>query len=193
MVNSTATTHDLSLLLLEHFQAREAALKAEIEGLLAPLVGQLATVTALRKLLEMALPALDAPSVAAAPPHASVAHGEKDVAPEPASALSTPILGKPMSDWVQILGGMPQRAALRRIAQENGGILRTTEAGHILVAAGLITGNARYAGSHLYAIVMRSPHFERIAPGTFRLVTAEAPADAPSLAGTRAGGADDGA
>lgn len=107
-----------------------------------------------------------------------MAHEGTEAAPVPVKLAS-----KPAHEWTQLLRSMSQRAALRRIAQENGGILRTTDAGRILVAAGLVTGNARYAGSHLYNIVKKSPHFEYIAPGTFRLVAAATPSDPPSVAG----------
>ena len=182
MVSSAATTQDLSLL-LEQLQAQEAALKADIESRLATLVRHMATAAALRKAVEMATQALGAPPVATAPPHASLAHEGTEAAPMTVKFAPKPALAsKSADDWTQLLSGLTQRAALRRIAEENGGVLNTAEAGRILVAAGLVTGNPRYAGSHLYNIVKKSPHFAYIAPGTFRLTAPAAPSDPPAVA-----------
>jgi hypothetical protein len=48
-----------------------------------------------------------------------------------------------------------------------------------IIEAGLLRGNPKYLNSRLHTIMIESPRFERIAPGTYRLVdapTAEAQA-----------------
>jgi hypothetical protein len=184
MAGSASTLQDLSSF-LEELNAEEASLKAEIEDRVAALMRRLAALVALRKAVEATIQGFTARSGAAAQQELPAEHDKTEAAPEAHKCAP-----KPMGEWEQLLRGMTQRAAIHRIAHESGGVIRVTEAGHILVAAGLVKGKARYAASHVYHIVSASPHYHRIAPGTFRLVPAEAPADAPSVAGMCVGGAE---
>jgi len=70
---------------------------------------------------------------------------------------------------VASLRGMKQLEALTRIAQHNGGQLRTTTAKKLLVQAGLIS-NPKNANNILFAVIQRSGKFERVEPGVYRLV-----------------------
>lgn len=76
----------------------------------------------------------------------------------------------PTNGWAQKLRDLTQVKALMRIAEENGGILRTNEARRIFLAIGLSKGKPKYLGPHIFHLVMNSGRFERIAPGTYKLI-----------------------
>jgi len=66
--------------------------------------------------------------------------------------------------------GMPQLKALITIAQANGGMVNSAEAKRLFLAAGLVRGNPKHAGPHIYSLLKASDRFEWVSPGTFRLV-----------------------
>lgn len=75
------------------------------------------------------------------------------------------------SGWARRLRGMTQQDALIEIAEANNGIIRVIEAKRIMIDAGMIKGKVSNAASHMYHTLSRSPRFERIAPGEFRLLS----------------------
>jgi hypothetical protein len=83
----------------------------------------------------------------------------------------------PMHRWADELDGLTQFGALVRIAQLNNGEVRPSEAAGVLVAAGYGKGKPRNLSSGLYALLARSEIFERIGPGTFRLLPGTASLD----------------
>jgi len=89
-----------------------------------------------------------------------------------ANGVVAPIGGAAVqrSTWARKLQGLKQYEALRRIAEENEGhIVNASEARDILIAAGLVHGKPRNAGSHLYNLLKDSEEFEKVSPGNFRL------------------------
>jgi hypothetical protein len=72
--------------------------------------------------------------------------------------------------WAQKLKGLTQVQALVRMAQENEGVVRVRDARRIFMATGLAKGKPKYVGPHLYHILKDAEQFERVAPGTFKLV-----------------------
>lgn len=81
--------------------------------------------------------------------------------------------GKIEIDLVGKFQGMTQFQALKKMAQENKGYVRPTDAIPALRDAGLIKGKQKNAMPHLYNQLEKSDEFERIAPGTFRLKEGE--------------------
>lgn len=83
--------------------------------------------------------------------------------------------------WSRRLRGLTQRQALVRIAQDNGGVIRTTDVRDIFIRVGLAKGNPRNVNGHVHHILTQSDSFERVSPGTFRLVTPELPELPPRI------------
>jgi len=67
------------------------------------------------------------------------------------------------------LRGMTQIAALRKIAEHGGGQLRTADAKRLFLQAGLIK-TPKNANNILFTLINRSPLFERVEPGVYRLI-----------------------
>jgi hypothetical protein len=67
------------------------------------------------------------------------------------------------------LGGMTQLAALKKIAEHNGGILHTSTAKRLFNQAHLIK-NPKNANNIIFSVIHRSEIFERVGPGVYRLV-----------------------
>ena len=65
---------------------------------------------------------------------------------------------------------MKQVEALTKIAEHEGGQIRTSMAKHVLVQAGLIK-NPKNANNILFAVIQRSGIFERVEPGVYRLIS----------------------
>ena len=157
MAGSASTLQELSAL-LERLTQEEAVLKAEYEG-------RLKALTANRQAVEATIQLLTPTSVVSSSPEPPPEHGT--VSNVPATGDYPP---KPMNEWARILRGAKQMDALRRIAQANGGILRTVEARHILLATGLAKGNPRNVGSHIYHMLVDAPDFAKHDRGMFRLI-----------------------
>lgn len=68
------------------------------------------------------------------------------------------------------LRGLTHMDALVKIAERNNGLVKVTEAKHLLIAAGLAKGKPKHIGPHIHHLLMDSPQFERDGPGTFRFV-----------------------
>ena len=81
---------------------------------------------------------------------------------------------KPVSTngWAQKLHGKTQAEALVEIARENDGILRVTDAKRIFIGTGISKGKPKYLSGHIYHTLERSERWERVAPGTFKLLEA---------------------
>ncbi len=67
------------------------------------------------------------------------------------------------------LGGMTQLAALKKIAEHNGGVLQTSTAKRLMNQAHLIK-NPKNANNIIFSVIHRSELFERVAPGVYRLL-----------------------
>jgi len=67
------------------------------------------------------------------------------------------------------LRGLKQVEALTKIAQHNGGQVRTSLAKKLLLQAGLIK-NPKNANNILFSVIQRSGKFERVEPGVYRLI-----------------------
>src|SRR6266540_6594521 len=74
----------------------------------------------------------------------------------------------PTNGWAEKLKGLTHEAGLMRLAKENDGLVKVSEARRIFIAAGLARGNPKHVGPHLYHLLTKSEDFERVAPGTFR-------------------------
>lgn len=70
---------------------------------------------------------------------------------------------------VTSLRGLKQVEALVKIAQHNGGQIRTADAKRLFLQSGLIK-NPKNANNILFSVIQRSGKFERIEPGLYRLV-----------------------
>jgi hypothetical protein len=90
----------------------------------------------------------------------------------PASATRASEVRLPPTRWARILSGVSQTEALIRIAIENGGILRVSDAKRILIDAGKVRGQHKNVPGHIYHLVHASEKFEKVAPGVFRLLSA---------------------
>ena len=66
------------------------------------------------------------------------------------------------------LQGKTLDEALIYIAEQNGGIVPSTAARHVLTEAGVLTG--RQIGNRLWVALDRSDRFERVAKGRYRLL-----------------------
>ncbi|MGH2561635.1 MAG: hypothetical protein ACRDJH_21415, partial [Thermomicrobiales bacterium] len=77
--------------------------------------------------------------------------------------------------WARRLHGLTQYEALVRIAEDNDGILRTTDARDIFLRARIARGKPRNINGHIHHMLSRSDEFEKVAPGVFRLVPPELP------------------
>ena len=73
--------------------------------------------------------------------------------------------------WAKKLHGLKQIEALRVIARENGGTIRTADAKRIFLEAGLAKGAPRHVAPHIYHMLQGADDFERVAPGTFQMTT----------------------
>lgn len=80
-------------------------------------------------------------------------------------------------DLARKVRGLTQIEALRRIAQQSGGIVRTIELKPIFIEAKLSKGNPRNVGSHLYHLLNGAEEFEKVEAGTFRWLPYVAPAE----------------
>jgi hypothetical protein len=95
--------------------------------------------------------------------------------------IPQPQIGAPLSplteptNWTRRLRGMSHAKALIRIARENNGIVKTTEARDILLQAGVASGKPRNVNSHIHTLLSRSDQFERIEPGVYRLIQPSVP------------------
>lgn len=67
------------------------------------------------------------------------------------------------------LRGLKQVEALTKIAQHNGGQIRTAVAKKLFLQAGLIK-NPKNANNILFAVIQRSGKFERVDHGVYRLI-----------------------
>lgn len=88
-----------------------------------------------------------------------------------------PIQAPGVNGWRSKLAGLTQPQALARIAEENGGRLRITEAKRILIAAGHVKGSHKNVSSHIYHLLGNSDRWRKEEPGLFRLVPAGTPWD----------------
>ena len=145
-----------------HLQAEEAALTAEYEGRLADLRARRAAVEMAMRLAR----GLTAPTSAAA------ADADEMPASAPPSGIS----------WARRLKGLTQAAALVRIAELQGGHLRTADATRILFEAGLTRGSRRTTERHVVQVLAASARFRRVGKGAYQLVSAVAAPQVPGLA-----------
>ena len=134
------------LSLVTGLREQETQLRAQFEGRLAELAGQIAAVQTTIDLLTQSQPANEIRQLDA-------------VGPTPANG------------WAKKLAGLTQAGALRVIARENDGILEMREARRIFVMYGLSKGDPKYVGGHIYHILEGLPEFEHMGKGTgkFRL------------------------
>ncbi len=150
---------DELLSLVTRLRTQEAELRAQYEGRLAELRGQVAAVQTTIDLLGHAQ---------------SAGESRRSEAPPPV----------PTNNWGKKLAGLKQLDALKVIAQENGGILRITEVRPIFISHGLSKGDPRHVYGHIYHILSDSDEFEFMGKGTgsFRLKDEQQPepADAPA-------------
>lgn len=152
------TMRELSAL-LGHLRTQEASLRAE-----------LTTLTDRISAIEVAL---------------QVVHdlSSTDTAPSPSGTVPTPppdvvimqeIGGRstaPIESWAKKLHGLKQVEALRVIARENGGTIRTADAKRIFLEAGMAKGAPKHVAPHIYHMLQAAEDFERVAPGTFQMMT----------------------
>ena len=152
------TMRELSAL-LGHLRTQEASLRAE-----------LTTLTDRISAIKVAL---------------QVVHdlSSTDTAPSPSGTVPTPppdvvimqeIGGRstaPIESWAKKLHGLKQIEALRVIARENGGTIRTADAKRIFLEAGLAKGAPKHVAPHIYHMLQAAEDFERVAPGTFQMMT----------------------
>jgi hypothetical protein len=153
------TTIDEVRALVEKHRREEETIRVEYERRIDHnrRVREAAEVTLQALLAETPLVATD--DAPASPPPAE---------PEPAPA---PV------NWKRVLAGMTQPEALVRIAELGDGIVRTNDAKAIVIEAGLLRGNPKYLNSRLHTILIESDRFERIAPGTYRLLPGGEPGE----------------
>ena len=62
------------------------------------------------------------------------------------------------------------REALRYIGEHTNGTLHYTEARDLLIASGLTKGQASNVASQVYRLLSKSPEWEKVSEGRFRLV-----------------------
>jgi hypothetical protein len=87
-------------------------------------------------------------------------------------------LGLPQGDsWKRRLRGFTQFEALIKIAEDHDGVIRVKDATDIVLKAGLSKGQPRNVYRHVLTLLSQSDDFERIGPGTYRLVADDASAE----------------
>jgi hypothetical protein len=156
------TMRELSAL-LGHLRTQEATLRAE----LATLTDRISVIErALHVVHDLSNPdapltTLDVTQIAL--PNAPIV---QEVRGEPTTSTGS---------WVKRLHGVKQIDALRLIARENGGTIRTADAKRIFLEAGLAKGAPKHVAPHIYHMLQAADDFERTAPGTFRMVSATSP------------------
>ncbi len=89
--------------------------------------------------------------------------------PSDTGELGNPITADTISDCET------QRAALYRIAEMNGGIVRATEAGVLILEAGLSDAKKASVIATVHKFMSQSDDWEWTEPGSFRLKTYEEP------------------
>ncbi len=155
-----STMRDLSAI-LGHLRAQEVSLRAE----LATLTDRISAIeAALHVVHDLSRTDTDTEPTALSTtpttlPDTMIAHG-KGVG---LTALS--------ESWAKKLYGLKQIEALRVIAQENGGTIRTADAKRIFLEAGLAKGTPKHVAPHIYHMLQAAEDFERVAPGTFQRTT----------------------
>jgi Arc/MetJ-type ribon-helix-helix transcriptional regulator len=82
----------------------------------------------------------------------------------------------PEQELVAEIRGLTHKAALRKIAEANGGRVTSAEAKRLFVAAGLAKGDPKNLGPHVWSLLNGSPDFEHEGPGVFRLLKFPQPA-----------------
>ena len=70
---------------------------------------------------------------------------------------------------VESLKGMTYLAAIKAIARKNDGKVKVTDAKRLLLEAGVAL-NPKTAYQQVTSTLIRSKHFERVAPGTYQLL-----------------------
>ena len=156
-VVDVAITEGTLTAVLVQLQAEEAALVAEYEGRLAGVRSRREAVeTAMRLARGLAAPTSD--------PAAEM--------PEPAAPAGV--------SWARRLKGLTHASALVRIAEIQGGGIRTAEATRILFEAGLTNSSRRTTERHVVHLLGTSGRFERVAKVIYRLLP-EAPAPPAAL------------
>lgn len=148
---------------------------AFLAGLRAKLARDLAQIDRLRAIiqaLEQAIPDLGKQAdTEAAPPK----YLKTPQLPEFGLDFGTPISPPDNGEWASRLRGLTQYEALVRIAKDNGGVLRISDARDILIKAGLSKGSPRNVYGSIYNKLRLSDEFAWISEGTYRLIFASPP------------------
>ncbi len=159
MVNTSPTiteptVRELSTL-LKYLRTQEAALKAEL-ATLGDRIG----------VIEKALQIMHDLS--------GVATTATDTDAEQRTIVLTDNLDVPsdasIMEFMHELQKMKQIDALRLIAVQNGGTIRTADAKRIFLEAGLAKGAPKNVAPHIYHMLQAAEDFERVAPGTFQII-----------------------
>jgi hypothetical protein len=93
-----------------------------------------------------------------------------ELLPRGSEQYKTQPLASSTNGWAQKLRGLTQVQALVRMAQENDGIVSVRDARRVFMATGLARGKPKNVGPHLYHVLRNAEQFQRVAPGTFKLI-----------------------
>lgn len=169
MTGTPSTINDL-LMALNRFRSEEAALRRDYEDHLASLRSKYEPLfEEKQKKIEAAQIMIDEftnPRHITREGATSTSPATREGRPPPAdTAASISVV-----EWKRMLHGLTHIQALHRIAEENNGNVRVTEAKRILIAAGLAKGKPKNVPSQIYHLLLTSDQFEKSEPGVFRLV-----------------------
>jgi hypothetical protein len=90
--------------------------------------------------------------------------------PAPRRPQPAPQGSPDLQAWARKLRGLTHPEALVRMAQEQGGLVRSADATRILVGIGHVKGKRENVSSHMHRLLRQSDRFVQIGVGTFRLV-----------------------
>jgi len=153
-----STMRDLSAL-LSHLRAQETSLRVELATLTDRISAIEAALQVVHDLSNIDTTPNALNAIPPALPDTVIAYG-KGVG---LTALS--------ESWAKKLYGLKQIEALRVIARENGGTIRTADAKRIFLEVGLAKGAPKHVAPHIYHMLQAADDFERVAPGTFQRKT----------------------
>lgn len=95
---------------------------------------------------------------------------------------------EPKLDWSKVLKGLSQPEALKRIAEESQGQLRTAQAKRILIEANLVKGSHKNVNGHIFSLLRDVERFEKlgvrwakIEPGVYRLLPIDSESEEPKI------------
>lgn len=178
-MTSQPVTHGAIMELLQRLREEEGALEREYQDRLADLRRKIQAVETTLELLNPS-ETEEAPSIhrePVAPPSESTESSR--AVPSFARPRPFAVRRTTQNEWAQKLRGLTQEEALRRIALENGGIIRSQDGKRILIEAGLAKGKPKNLTGSVYRKLAESGRYRWVSAGTFRLIGTEPQPEAP--------------